>query len=74
MKRTTIFAEDYLLDEVKCLAKIQKTSVATVVREALVSYLAAHKQEDAAALSFIAIGASGESDIAERHEALLWQK
>ncbi|HIJ88302.1 MAG TPA: hypothetical protein HPP97_11580 [Desulfuromonadales bacterium] len=74
MKRTTIFAEDYLLDEVKSLAKKQKTSVATVVREALVSYLAVHKGEQAAELSFIAIGASGESDIAERHEELLWQK
>jgi metal-responsive CopG/Arc/MetJ family transcriptional regulator len=74
MKRTTIFAEDYLLDEVKSLAKQQKTSVATVVREALVSYLAEHKQEQSEGLSFIAIGASGETDIAERHEDLLWQK
>lgn len=74
MKRTTIFAEDYLLDEVKCLARQQKTSVATVVREALVSYLAVHKREQSAELSFIAIGESGESDIAERHEELLWQK
>ena len=74
MKRTTIFAEDYLLDEVKSLAKKQKTSVATLVREALVSYLAAHQEEKVDGLSFIAIGASGESDIAERHEELLWQK
>ena len=27
MKRTTIFAEDYLLDEVKSLAKKQKLSL-----------------------------------------------
>jgi len=74
MKRTTIFAEDYLLDEVKSLARQQKTSVATVVREALVSYLALHKQQLSGGLSFISIGASGESDIAERHEELLWQK
>jgi predicted transcriptional regulator len=74
MKRTTIFAEDYLLEEVKSLAKQQKTSVATVVREALVSYLAIHKQEQSKVLSFIAIGASGETDIAERHEDLLWQR
>jgi predicted transcriptional regulator len=74
MKRTTIFAEDYLLDEVKHLAKAQKTSVATVVREALTSYLAAHKPEQTTDLTFIAIGESGESDIAERHEELLWQK
>jgi predicted transcriptional regulator len=74
MKRTTIFAEDYLLDEVKSLAKLQKTSVATVVREALVSYLAVHKQEQSEGLSFIAIGSSGQVDIAERHEELLWQK
>ncbi|MFZ4856394.1 MAG: CopG family transcriptional regulator [Desulfuromonadaceae bacterium] len=74
MKRTTIFAEDYLLDEVKSLAKKQKTSVATVVREALVHYLAVNKEEQPAELSFIAIGASGESDIAGRHEELLWQK
>lgn len=74
MKRTTIFADDHLLDEVKHLAKSQKTSVATVVREALVSYLAAHKPGQPTDLAFIAIGESGESDIAERHEELLWQK
>jgi len=74
MKRTTIFAEDYLLDAVKSLARQQKKSVATVVREALVSYLAQHKQQLSGGLSFISIGASGVSDIAERHEELLWQK
>lgn len=74
MKRTTIFAEDYLLDEVKSLARKQKTSVATVVREALVNYLAIHKEEQTVGLSFIAIGESGETDVAERHEELLWQK
>ncbi|MEI6205909.1 MAG: CopG family transcriptional regulator [Desulfuromonadales bacterium] len=74
MKRTTIFADDYLLDEVKSLARQQKTSVATVVREALVSYVAMHRQDQAVELSFVAIGESGESDIAERHEELLWQK
>ena len=74
MKRTTIFADDHLLDEVKHLAKAQKSSVAPIVREALVSYLAAHKPKQATNLAFIAIGESGESDIAERHEELLWQK
>lgn len=74
MKRTTIFAEDYLLDELKCLARKQKTSVATIVREALVSYLAVNRPEQPEELSFIAIGESGETDIAERHEELLWQK
>ncbi len=74
MKRTTIFADDSLLDEVKYLAKTKKISVATVVREALVSYLAANKPERTTDLAFIAIGQSGESDIAERHEELLWQK
>jgi hypothetical protein len=45
--------------------------VAFLVREAIVEYLAA-RRPSAALPSFVGIAESGRSDIAERHEELLW--
>ena len=73
MQRTTIFADEYLLREIKDLAKLERRSVADIIREALVQYLNARKPPDAR-LSFIGIGDSGRKDLAERHEDLLWPK
>jgi predicted transcriptional regulator len=73
MKRTTIFADDSLLEEMKTLARQEKRSVAELVREAMEQYIAG-KQKPAAKLSFIAVGKSGKGDIAEQNEDLLWQK
>ena len=71
MRRTTIFAEDALLNEMKHLASMEKKSVAEVVREAMEQYIAS-KQKPARKLSLIGVGESDRSDIAEKSEELLW--
>jgi hypothetical protein len=47
--------------------------MAAIVREAVAQYVAAEKERRPARLGFIASGRSGRSDIAERHEELLFQ-
>ncbi len=74
MKRTTIFADEYLLDDVKNLARQKNTSVAEVVREALERYVADNRPASGTSLSFVGIGEGIDSSVAERHEELLWQK
>lgn len=73
MQRTTIFADEYLLREIKDLAKMEKRSVADLIREALIQYVNTRKKP-AVRMSFIAIGNSGRHDLAEKHEDLLWPK
>ncbi len=73
MKRTTIFADDALLSEMKHLARQEKKSVAEVIREAMEEYVRS-KQQPTKSLSFIGAGESGRSDISEKSEELLWQK
>lgn len=73
MKRTTIFADDTLMEEIKALAKLEKRSVADVVREAMELYVAG-KQQPPSKLSFIGVGKSAKRDVAEKNEELLWQK
>ncbi|MEW5745148.1 MAG: ribbon-helix-helix protein, CopG family [Nitrospirota bacterium] len=73
MKRTTIFAEDDLLREIKEISKDEDRSVAEVIREAMVVYVA-QKRRKARKLSFIGIGDSGRRSVSERHEELLWKK
>jgi metal-responsive CopG/Arc/MetJ family transcriptional regulator len=73
MKRTTIFADDELLRELKEVSREEDRSVAEIVREAIESYIK-QKVKRKKKLSFIGIGSSGRSDIAERHEELLWRK
>ena len=73
MRRTTIFAEDDLLNEIKELAQQEKKSVAEVIREAMVQYIGDRKAP-ARKLSIIGIGESGRRDVAEKSEELLWRK
>jgi hypothetical protein len=73
MQRTTIFADENLLREIKDLAKQEKRSTADVIREALFQYLNT-KKTPTARLSFIGIGDSGRRDLSEKHEELLWPK
>ncbi len=74
MKRTTIFAEDDLLNELKELALDEKRSAAELVREALVAYIANKRETTRKRLSFMGIAESGRNDISEIHEDLLWRK
>jgi len=74
MKRTTIFLDEALEYDLKALARRRGQPVAAVVREAVAEYVVAAKQAGATSLSFVAAGASGHDDTAERHEDLLWQE
>jgi predicted transcriptional regulator len=71
MKRTTIFVDPALEKHVQALAERRHVTFASVVREALVAYVA--DQGDTPQLSFIGAGMSGQRDVAERHEELLWK-
>lgn len=73
MRRTTIFADDGLTNEIKEISKEENRSVAEIVREAMQSYIK-RKRHKKKKLSFIGIGDSGRKNIAERHEELLWKK
>lgn len=73
MKRTTVFADERLVEELKNLSAMEKRSFADVVREAMEEY-AARKRKPAGRLSFIGAGGSGRADVAEKHEELLWKK
>ncbi len=74
MKRTTIFIDEALEYDLKALARRRGQPVASVVREALAEYVVEAKHAGAVSLSFVAAGASGHDDTAERHEELLWQE
>jgi predicted transcriptional regulator len=71
MKRTTMFLDEALEKELQVLARQRGLPVAALVREALATYVA--QAQEALTLSFVGAGASGRSDVAERHEELLWR-
>jgi len=73
MKRTTIFADDDLLNELKEISRQENKSVAEIVRTAMQEYIN-KKRRRRKRLSFVGIGSSGTNDISERHEELLWRK
>lgn len=71
MKRTTIFAEDTLMRQVKAFARRQGVSVAHVVREALSAHIAG--ASSGSVPSIAGRFSSGASDTASRVDELLWQ-
>jgi len=73
MKRTTIFADDDLIEEIRDISKNEKKSIAEVMREAMQNYIRTKKPRRSK-LSFIGIGKSGRGDVAAKHEDLLWKK
>jgi metal-responsive CopG/Arc/MetJ family transcriptional regulator len=74
MRRTTIFADDDLLNEIREVAREEQRSAAELIREALVDYLARKRGPVEKKFSFIGIAESDRSDVSETHEELLWQK
>ncbi len=72
MKRTTIFAEEYMLNELKRISREENRSVAEIVREAIYRYIR-ENQGASKRLSFIGIGSGERKDVAEKHEELLWR-
>ena len=73
MKRTTIFADEKLLNDLKHIAEEEGISASEGIRQALEKYVA-QRQKLGKNLSFIGIGRSGRKDISERCEDLLWKK
>ena len=73
MKRTTFFADEQLMDELKEIAREERKTLASVVREATALYVR-EKRGKKRKLSIVGIGSSGRADVAERHEELLWKK
>lgn len=74
MKRTTIFIDEKAERELEFLAQRRGEPKARLVREAIAEYLVRQRDEPAAALAFVGIGRSGRTDIAERHEELLFEQ
>ena len=75
MKRTTIFADDALLDEIKRVSSSENKSVAQFIREALQSHLAARRAAPKPnRFAFIGKYKSGRSDISEKYKQLLWSE
>lgn len=73
MKRTTIFADEALLKQVKQASARENKSVAQFLREALKSHVE-RQQPGADRFSFIGKYKSGRTDVAEKHEQLLWSR
>ena len=71
MKRTTIFADDALLEEVKQASARQNKSVAQFVREALQLHVANQRSAENR-FAFMGKYKSGRPEVADRHEELLW--
>ncbi len=73
MKRTTIFADESMLDALKEIARREDVSIAEVIRQALNRFIA-DRQRNKRLPSILGIGQSGRKDIAERSEELLWKE
>ncbi|HEX3704801.1 MAG TPA: ribbon-helix-helix protein, CopG family, partial [Vicinamibacterales bacterium] len=71
MKRTTIFVPEALERDLQLHARREGKPAAAIVREAIEAYLVAHRPAGRLP-SFAAVGASGRSDIARTHEALVF--
>ena len=74
MKRTTIFLDEAAERELDFLAQRRGEPKATLVREAIGEYLVRRRDAPGTALAFVGIGRSGRSDIADRHEELLFRE
>ena len=72
MKRTTLFIEEELEEEIKRIARLKGKKTSEVVREALRDYVKRHRSKKT--LSFVGIGKSGREDISETHEEELWER
>jgi putative antitoxin of VapBC-like toxin-antitoxin system len=71
MKRTTVFADERLLQSVEAIARQEGRSLAATVRLALEEFVG-RRRVVGALPSFVAMGRSGNRDISTRAEDLLW--
>jgi hypothetical protein len=70
MKRTTILADEALLQEARYLAQSEGKSLTTVVREALAEYVAAHRKPRRV-IPFAGIGRSGDPKLTEKIDDII---
>ena len=73
MKRTTIFADESMLDALKEIARREDVSIAEVIRQALNRYIADRQSNERLPL-ILGIGQSGRKDVSECFEKLLWKE
>jgi predicted transcriptional regulator len=73
MKRTTVFVDEALEHDLRAIAGRRGQPVASLVREALAAFVAGEKRGRRTTLSFVAAGASGRADTAERHEEIVFR-
>ena len=74
MKRTSIFLDEPLERDLEILARRQGRPKAALIRDALSRYVDTERRTASNRLGFVAVGGSGRSDVAERHEDLLAQE
>lgn len=74
MKRTTVFLDEALERELQALARRGRRPMASLVREAVEQYVVTARAATRETRGFVALGRSGRHDVAERHEALLFQQ
>jgi len=72
MKRTSLFLDDKIMADVKRLAAKRGVSVATLVREALASYVAEPRKK-ASLPSIAGRFSSGKKNTASRVDDFLWR-
>ena len=73
MRRTTILIDEALDSDMRALASRLHKPLGGLVREAIARYVEAHAAATGSGLGFVGIGSSGRSDVAERHEELLFE-
>jgi hypothetical protein len=71
MKRTTVFAEETLIESLREIAWAERVSLSSTIRRALEEFVGRHRGPKRLP-SFLGIGKSGRKDIADRAEELLW--
>ncbi len=73
MKRTTIFIDESLMEEIKAISEEEGKTTSESIREAMKNYVRS-KRRKKRRLSFVGVGSSGKRTVASRHEELLWQE
>ena len=74
MKRTTVFLDERLEQELRLLAREDGRASAALVREAIEGYVASKRRARRALPGFVAVGRSGHRDTADRNEELLFER
>lgn len=69
-----MFIDPQLERELQALARREGRPMAALVREAVAQYVAAARPSRSAGPGFVAVGRSGRSDVAEKHEELLFEE